>query len=1158
MIRLRLLGFKSFVDPTDLVIERGLTGVVGPNGCGKSNLLEALRWVMGETSHKSMRAAAMDDVIFSGTNHRPPRNVAEVTVFIDNSARRAPAEWNDNDVIEITRRIEREAGSAYRINSKEVRARDVRILFEDAATGARSPALVRQGQIGEIVNAKPEARRRILEDAAGVAGLHSRRHDAELRLKAAEQNLERLNDVLGGLNSQIESLKRQARAARRYKEISGEIRRQEALLFHLNWVEAQALVATEEANLAEALDGLAVATEAETKALTDETRLAELIPPLREEEARRAAVFGRLRVESDAFEREAQRTAERERELKARAEQLERDIGREENFVAEAREIIGRLDDELITLEEAEGGAEAAAETAAERLTTATDALAIAERELARINEQMAERRARRQSLEAQRHERQDRVAKIERQLAALEAQAREVAARAPDVVKLSSTAELGQSLSREISDIETRTLAAEEAVHEKAALLAAKREASAKARLAANAIKTERETLVKVLVPSTHRDYPPVEADIRVAPGYEKAIAAALGEDLDASLASEAPLHWRLIEVSPEDASLPADAEPLIKYVDGPPELTRRLKQIGIIDRDDGANLQPRLKPGQRLVSRQGDLWRWDGFIAAADVTTAAAQRLAERNRLATIDERYEDAELEEQTAREAEARAVEALGTIQQEERALRQLWRETQTKLAETRDALTLIERSARETETRLAAIAEARIGSETDLVEARERLGEIDTALALLEEDDDLEPLHAAAGTATSHRRHEATEARAALQAIERDQAVRIERIKAARIERERWGTRLASAEQHIGALRGRLAETVAELEPLAGLPALIAERRQKLLDELSAAEAARKEAADTLTTADNALKTAITALRAAQAAVSSEREGRARIEARLEGARTRRQDEARKIREALDVAPEGVLALAEVAPDAALPALPDVDRQLTKLRADRERLGGVNLQADDELTQLNEQFARMDLDKLDVEQAVAKLRGAIQQLNREAKKRLNDAFQTVNGHFQRLFQTLFQGGEARLEMIESEEDPLEGGLEIIARPPGKKPATMSLLSGGEQTLTALSLIFAVFLTNPSPICVLDEVDAPLDDANVDRFCTLLEKMASETETRFLIITHHPMTMARMNRLFGVTMAEKGISQLVSVDLETAQSFREADERRQASA
>jgi len=364
-----------------------------------------------------------------------------------------------------------------------------------------------------------------------------------------------------------------------------------------------------------------------------------------------------------------------------------------------------------------------------------------------------------------------------------------------------------------------------------------------------------------------------------------------------------------------------------------------------------------------------------------------------------------------------------------------------------------------------------------------------------------------------------------------------------------MERDRWSTRSAGADQQIETLKSRLVETRSELDTLADMPTQIAKRRQKLLSALSNADRERQVASDALAEADNALKAGIQALRAAQSAVTEAREERARTEAKLEGARTRRQDVARHIRDALDVAPEGCLKVAEIDPDTPLPPLADVERRVSNLKSDRERLGGVNLQADDELQTLSAQVSGMEAERADVEQAITKLRGAIGQLNREAHKRLQDAFEQVDGHFRKLFTTLFGGGEARLEMIEGE-DPLEGGLEIIAKPPGKKPATLSLLSGGEQSLTALSLIFAVFLTNPSPICVLDEVDAPLDDANVDRFCRLLEAMVEETATRFLVITHHPMTMARVNRLFGVTMAEKGISQLVSVDLETAQRFREA--------
>ncbi len=1146
--RLRLLGFKSFVEPTELVIEPGLTGVVGPNGCGKSNLLEALRWVMGETSHKSMRAAAMDDVIFSGTNNRPERNSAEVTIFIDNAERKAPAEFNDDDMIEITRRIEREAGSAYRINGREARARDVKILFEDAATGARSPALVRQGQIGEIVNAKPEQRRRILEDAAGIAGLHSRRHEAELRLKATEANLARLNDVLGQLNTQVEGLKRQARAARRYKEITTDIRRQEALLFHLSWADAQELVETEEAGLREALAALGEATQAEARALAEEARLAETMGPLREEEAKRAAVLGRLRLEHETFEQEARRSMDRVRELSARSEQLGNDIAREEALIAEAREILGGLAAELTALEAAEAGADEAESGAHARRATAETEVKAAEAQLAALTAQVAERRAKLQSLEASRAERAGRVAKLKDQLAALDAETREIAGRAPDAEKLAQITDAGKRLAEEIARFEVQALAAEGVTQDRAAAAAKAREQSTRAHLALAALRAERETLVKLLVGANAGEFPPILDRIRVAPGYETALGAALGDDLEAPAAEEAPLHWRHVPIGRQDAALPAGIEPLAAHVESPPELDRRLKQTGIVaSRAEGSRLQPQLKPGQRLVTRDGHLWRWDGFTVAAEGITPAAQRLAERNRLSSIGLEEAEARTAAAANAHAERETADALQHAQGEEQRLRQLWREAQAMLAKSRESLTAIERAARETESKLAAVAGARARAEEDMLTATQLEAEAEAALSAFAAGEDPEPALVKVQVQVETLRSALTEAQAAILELERERRARGERRNAIAVDRERWTTR--SAGQQIDTLKARLAETRTELESLADMPARIEDRRGKLLTALSAAERERQVAGAALAAADNALKAGVQALRATQAGVTEARESRARTEARLEGARTRRQDVARHIREALGVAPEGCLAVAGLAPGAEMPPLADVERKLAALKGDRERLGGVNLQADDELVTLGAQLTGLDAERTDVEQAIAKLRAAIGQLNREAHKRLTEAFEAVDGHFRKLFITLFGGGEARLEMIEGE-DPLEGGLEIIAKPPGKKPVTLSLLSGGEQSLTALSLIFAVFLTNPSPICVLDEVDAPLDDANVDRFCRLLEAMATDTATRFLVITHHPMTMARMNRLFGVTMAEKGISQLVSVDLETAQRFREA--------
>ncbi len=1150
--RLRLLGFKSFVEPTELWIEPGLTGVVGPNGCGKSNLLEALRWVMGETSYKAMRASAMEDVIFAGTTARPARNWAEVTMFVDNAARKAPPGFNDNDVLELTRRIERDMGSAYRINGRDVRARDVKVLFEDAATGARSPALVRQGQIGEIVNAKPEQRRRILEDAAGVAGLHTRRHEAELRLKAAEDNLARIGDVLGGLSSQVEGLKRQARQARRYRELSGEIRRAEALAAHLAWMAAQADVEAGEGALREALIRLAEATEAEARALAEEATIAEGLPALREAEAMKGAAVARLRIERETFEKEAERLQRRRDELEARVAQLDRDVARENGLAAEAAEVMARLDDETAEIaEHADGDAER--EIDAEKALAAADAaLRDAEAALSAATRRAFEARARRQSLERGRAERQSAVEKAKRELMALEGQRREVAARAPDAARHTSLSEAATRLAADVETVEAQTLAAEEQLEALAASAAAAREAATAARLEASRIATEIATLEKFLLPVGGRNLPPVVDRMTVAPGLEMALVAALGEDLDAPAEETAALHWRLVAGGDDDPPLPKGAEPLLMNIEGPPELRRRLRQIGLVTRAEGRRLQDQLEPGQRLVSREGDLWRWDGFVAASEAPSAAAVRLAERNRLSQLKARETALEREAAMRAQVAERAAQRLAAGEGEARRLRHLWRDTQSELARAKDALGTIERQARETEQRLVTLDEARERIADTIAEAEEQLLDAETAIETLDADEGLEDSVTAAEAAAQAARQTHAERREAAQTLSRERRQRSERAEAIRRERERWVARTTDAGRQLEALRARRAEIATELAALDDLPAVLDERREQLAEALVSAERQRQEAADHHTGTETALRRAQQALRAAQGVVTEAREARARTDAQLEAARAKRADEGRRIRETLEMAPEECLAHSGTVPGAKLPPLTDVERQLGRLRSERDRLGGVNLNAEEELSRLSDEHDKLDAERADVEAAVLKLRGAIGQLNREAKKRLGEAFKTVDGHFRRLFGTLFGGGEARLEMIESEEDPLEGGLEIIAKPPGKKPATLSLLSGGEQTLTALSLIFAVFLTNPSPICVLDEVDAPLDDSNVDRFCTLMERMASETETRFLVITHHPMTMARMDRLFGVTMAEKGVSQLVSVDLATAERIVEDDE------
>jgi chromosome segregation protein len=1145
--RLRLLGFKSFVEPTELLVEPGLTGVVGPNGCGKSNLLEALRWAMGETSYKSMRGAAMEDVIFAGSHDRPPRNSAEVTLFIDNSARTAPAEFNDSDQLEVTRRIEREAGSAYRVNGKDARARDVRLLFEDAATGARSPALVRQGRIGEIVNAAPQERRRVLEDAAGIAGLHSRRHEAELRLKATEANLARLSDLIGQLSSQLQALRRQARQAQRYREISGKIRSAEALQHHLHWVAACDHVEQEEAAFQAALGAVAQETKAEGEALRQQAEAAEKLQPLRDEEAARAAVLHRLSVERDALEREEARAKARQAELETRLAQASRDLAREEEHIAEADGMLRRLGEESRKLAAASSRAHEEPQLR-EAASRAAEALAAAETALSQATSTLAKARAERERLEVEQ-------AELTERLARLDAQADEIGVelghREAESDSDSGLVELRAELARLTASAEAieTELAAAEAEEEQARFHEAKTRAlAASAKLVSQEVETELATLIKLLAPASG-EWSPIVEEVKVTAGYEQALGVALGDDLDAASDEAAPAHWRLATSALSDPELPEGATPLSKFVKAPKVLARRLAQIGVVEAGEGRELQAKLAPGQRLVSKEGDLWRWDGYSVKAGAASAAAARLVERSRLEALKAERSAADERAKSAEADLADAVSKLEAAAQNTKSLRQGAKEAHAELDRTRDAIAGAEHAAQAYSKQLGALAEAVARTRAAQDEARQHGSRIEAQLLSLAPFSELEAALAEAQTRAAGTRSQAARAEAALEGFERETRLRQERMEAIADEDELWQKRIANARDQIATLRAREEETSADLAALANLPAEIEQRRSKLLDAIAAAERERSKAADDLAVAETALKQREKVLRDVQERLSAVREARARCEALLEGARERRSDCARAIRDQLDCTPEACLSLAGLKPGADIPPLAEVDARLLKLKGDRERLGGVNLAAEEEEAELAAKLEEMEREKADVEQAIARLRQGIANLNREGRKRLLEAFDTVNGHFGRLFKTLFGGGTAELKLVDSD-DPLESGLEILACPPGKRPQVLTLLSGGEKALTALALIFAVFLTNPSPICVLDEVDAPLDDANVERFCRMMEEMAKETDTRFLIITHHPLTMARMSRLFGVTMAERGVSQLVSVDLETAERLRDA--------
>ncbi|MCJ8151426.1 chromosome segregation protein SMC [Shinella sedimenti] len=1149
--KLRLLGFKSFVEPTEFVIERGLTGVVGPNGCGKSNLVEALRWVMGENSYKNMRASGMDDVIFSGSGNRPARNTAEVGLYLDNSDRTAPAAFNDEDEIQVSRRIERENGSIYRINGKEARAKDVQLLFADASTGARSPSMVGQGRIGELIQAKPQARRQLLEEAAGISGLHSRRHEAELRLRAAETNLERLDDVTSQLESQIESLKRQSRQANRFKALSADIRRHEAMLLHIRWVQAKEAEGEAESQLNQATSLVAERANAQMQAAKDQAVASLKLPELRENEAKLAAVLQRLQIARAQLEEDSARLLRRRDELGRRMAQLAEDIVREERMVADNAAVLERLEAEKAEIGEILAEADERAKAARETMDEAAARLATSEAALATVTAERAEAQAVRNQLEKAIRDLSERHLRLGQQL---DAQARELAEMDARIAALPDPEERRAAVQEAEEALEAAgemLVAVEEALEEARFSEAALRGPvdTARARLAG--IETEARTIRRMLEAGTSAgSSAPVVEDVAVDRGYETALGAALGDDLESPADVDAPVHWRASGDASADAALPGGVPALIAHVRAPAVLHRRLAQVGIAGNVEHAlALLPQLRPGQRLVTREGAVFRWDGHVTGADAPSAAALRLEQKNRLAELEAELDDARAALADAEADLARAAETIRAEMQRQQAAREAQRVATRALAEAREALETAERASGDLIRRRAVLGETRAQIEGQVEEAAEAL---EDARAALEDAPDLADLDLRLRTHTmdvATDRATLAEARAAHDGLAREMADRRRRLMAISAERETWTTRAMSAESHIATLRDREAEAREEMEELAEAPDEIEEKRRELLTGLTNAEAARREAADALQEAENRQREADRTATTALSQLAESRETRGRAEERLVSARERRIEGETRIREALNCAPHEALRLTGHAVDAPLPDPRETERDLDRLRIERERLGAVNLRAEEEQRELSEKLDAIVTEREDIIEAIRKLRSAIQSLNREGRERLLAAFDVVNAQFQRLFTHLFGGGTAELQLIESE-DPLDAGLEILARPPGKKPQTMTLLSGGEQALTAMALIFAVFLTNPAPICVLDEVDAPLDDHNVERYCNLMDEMAASTETRFIIITHNPITMARMNRLFGVTMAEQGVSQLVSVDLQTAEQLREA--------
>ncbi len=1146
--RLRLSGFKSFVEPTELHINPGLTGVVGPNGCGKSNLLEAIRWVMGESSPKSLRGGGMDDVIFAGTATRPSRDFAEVTLVYESQGATLPGfiDAKDGDVIEVVRRIERGAGSAYRANGNDVRAKDVALIFADAATGAHSPALVSQGKVAAIISAKPQERRQLLEEAAGISGLHVRRKDAEQKLRATESNLSRIADILADMDNRTAALRRQARAAERYSRLSSQILTAEARMIFVRWRDAA--LAADAARAEAAAADIAVdaatgdqhgAAQAQAQGIATMATSRAAASAEREADHALAAQLAGQRSEQQAL---ARRLAELEQE----AERIAHDRDAEDSLAREGAAAIERLEDaarQAARQMTARDKDRPAIET---QMTSATDSLRDAEVSLAQARADAATEAAERRIAEAVASEAQRRFDRIDADLSRLAHDAK-AAGDGPALTALADrlrieAGDAQQAINDREGGVAAAGLARSDAFKARDVGNAALAEAGA----ALAALESEAAALERSLSASASDDGQMLD-HLRAAPSYEAALAAALADDLTAPLMrgdTGGQRGWRGAQALPGDPSLADGLEPLSAHVDAPPELARRLAQIGVADRDDGQALAV----GQRLVTRDGAMRRWDGFVSNGD-GAATAERLARRNRIETIARQLPDvraglaqieraAALAQEDATSAEACLVEARGLLSQAEDADRLARRAAdQADAALERQRATSAYVAERQTSA-AAEQAEAAIAQqETAALLSAQPDG---AASAVMLEQSDL-------GAACA--RTTLNSLRDSLGEIDRDCARLRETQIEAQAEARGWLARAGEAARRITSMTLRFAAIDTEQQQLAGQPAGLG---AAILASESQAEAQRLKV-EAAILAERAAAEAMAALEArldtAREALASAREARAGAAARADNSEARRIEMGRVSGERFACPPP--LLPEKLGFDADTVASPQHESALhERLHQDRERIGPVNLVAAQELIELEAEHAGTAAEADELHQAVNRLRGSIGHLNREGRQRLLEAFERVDHHFQRLFATLFDGGQAHLAMVDAD-DPLEAGLEIMAQPPGKKLASLTLLSGGEQALTAIALIFALFLTNPAPICVLDEVDAPLDDANIERFCDLLDHMVADTSTRYLIVTHNAVTMARMHRLFGVTMVEQGVSRLVSVDLGGAEQLMAAE-------
>ena len=1151
--RLKIIGFKSFVDTTVLDIQPGLTGLVGPNGCGKSNIVEAMKWSMGEAGPSRLRAGEMNDIIFAGTKGRPSRNSAEVVLTIENTNEELLQTYTNNDEIEVSRKIEKDNGSTYKINNKEVRQRDVQILYADIAIGSRSNAIVDQGQVGKIINSKAQERRQILEEAAGISGIHARKHESELKLKSTETNLNKLEEIITNEVSRLKELSRESNQATRYKNISENIRKLEAIILYQRWNNNVEKIEKNKKQLEICIENVNQITRKIAVKSLQQQKIENYLPPLREENQKYSNILNKFKVEYDILIKEEENLSLEQNKQKDSVKYLITEIFNEERLYKELdvqyKELTNRIktininttDTNINKLKENLEKLKKEEFYDSEKLTESERALTYnrsqrenLENEAKKINIQIEEAK---KNLQSTIDEIKD-LNNVNEQN-----NKKDVLLNQIDVLKnkLKYEDDNEESALKKSGLINEEINSFNEEMNQKKIILQDKLRNI-------DQYNASKDILTK-LFESDEKNI--VINYLKFPKGFEKAIEAALGHGLKASL-EKSSIEWR--NISQQDLKpLPEGIKSLSNHTKGVPEVLNILKLTGLVETSEqGDLLHHKLFPGQQLVTKNGGLWRWDGYTHTESAKTPANQILQNKTNLMDLTFKINSVQ-KEISSYEADILNLESKANFSEKNKVANNevLLKINYSKIdirkiiEKDQSALSIHIENNNENITKLAILESSKSKNEYLLKILSKELETSIKKEATLAQIESLKENIDQITTKNNKKKIELNNHisiyQKELSSIENRESQLNQLIN----EKSRLDNQINNIKNRINNLKGNKVVAELELKKIELKPIKIEESKIKILKETDNLDEKLAKLSEELLSKENENKSIINQLRNYNEELINYREDKARQEGLLNQSIERSNDDKDRIYEKLQISPDKFHEIIDTSID--MSDTEESNLTLEKLIIQRERIGPVNLVAEEDSEKLKNKLNEIEKEKEDLMNAISKLRSSIRAINKEARARLLEAFEEVNRHFKELFTNLFGGGEAYLK-LEGSDDPLESGLELMASPPGKKLQQMSLLSGGEQALTAMALIFSVFLTKPSPICVLDEVDAPLDESNVDRFLDLIDSISKKSDTRFLVISHHRLTMARMDRLYGVTMQEPGVSQLVSVSLKDAEKIK----------